>query len=316
MSETNGGIAERKVQIFNVQKYNMYDGPGVRTIVFFKGCPLRCQWCSNPESQRSVPEVLFRHDRCVHCGACVPVCPVGIHRITDAGKHEVNRSINCIGCRACEEHCPESALSIAGEKKSISELLEIVEEDRPFYEISGGGITLSGGEAMMQPQAAESLLAACQSRGINTAIETCGYAKQDVLRRIARFMDLFLFDLKHMNSEKHLELTGVRNERILSNLKFLLNEGYRVAVRMPLLRNVNDSKEEIIEVINFLRPYAGYKNFIGVNMLPYHKLGVNKYRQLDREYPVAGDPVLSDEDLDRIEAQFQQANFPVTVIRH
>ncbi len=317
MSETNGSVTERKAQIFNVQKYNMYDGPGIRTIVFFKGCPLRCQWCSNPESQRMVPEVLFKHDNCVHCGACVPVCPVGIHQIVaETGKHEVNRSIDCIGCRACEKACPASALSIVGEKKAISELLEIIEEDKPFYDISGGGLTLSGGEAMMQPHAVESLLAVCQSRGINTAIETCGYAKEEVLRRIACFTDLFLFDLKHMNSKRHLGLVGVRNEGILSNLKLLLNEDCRVEIRMPLLRGVNDSEEEIAEVIAFLSPYIGYKNFVGVNMLPYHKMGVNKYRQLDRIYPINGDPSLSGGDLDRIEAQFRQANFPVTVIRH
>ncbi|MCE7700060.1 MAG: glycyl-radical enzyme activating protein, partial [Methanobacterium paludis] len=146
MSDTKGAIIERKAFIFNVQKYNMYDGPGVRTLVFFKGCPLRCRWCANPEGLERKYQVMFKSNSCVNCGACVSVCPVGIHGISRDMKHEINRKIDCLGCRKCQEVCPESALSIMGEVKTVSEVMEIIEEDREFYDVSGGGVTLGGGE--------------------------------------------------------------------------------------------------------------------------------------------------------------------------
>lgn len=313
----NSTMIERKARIFNIQKYNMYDGPGVRTLVFFKGCPLRCKWCSNPEGQKRGYQVLFKKDNCVNCGACVSVCPVGMHRIRpDDGVHEIVKGIKCTGCRKCENACASAALSIVGETKSISELMEIIEEDRPFYEVSGGGVTLGGGEVMMQPDAAVNLLAACRQRGIGTAIETCGYGKPEAFMRIAEFTDLFLFDVKHMDSDRHLELTGVRNETILNNLTNLLNNRHNVKVRVPLLKNVNDCDDDIRQLVDFLSPFRDYKNFKGIDLLPYHKMGVNKYNQLGWDYPVEGDPALSDEDLDRIEAQIKKYNFPVSVIRH
>lgn len=309
-------MIERKAHIFNIQKYNMYDGPGVRTLVFFQGCPLRCQWCSNPEGQLKQSQVLFKKDNCVNCGACVPVCPVGIHSLTAEGKHNVDRDVECIGCRACETACPESALAIMGEMKTISELIDIVEEDKPFYDVSGGGVTLGGGEVLMQPEAAANLLMVCRHRGINTAIETCGYAHPKVIEKVAQFTDLFLFDVKHMHSERHFELTGVRNEMILSNLQWLLENRYNVKIRMPLLKGCNDGEQDVIQLMEFLLPYQDLKNFKGVDLLPYHKMGVNKYNQLDWKYPIEGDPKLSDADLERIESCIRRYNFPVSVIRH
>ncbi len=294
----------------------MYDGPGVRTLVFFQGCPLRCDWCSNPEGQLKRPQVLFKSDNCVNCAACVSVCPVGIHTISAGGTHQVDREKECIGCRKCEAACPESALAIMGELKTISELVEIIEEDKPFYDTSGGGVTLGGGEVLMQPEAAANLLMVCRQRGINTAIETCGYARPKVIEKVAEFTDLFLFDVKHMNSERHHELTGVRNEMILGNLQWLLENRCNVKIRMPLLKGVNDGEKEIIQLIEFLKPYQDHKNFKGVDLLPYHKMGVNKYNQLDWNYPIKGDPKLSDADLERIEDSIKKYNFPVSVVRH
>lgn len=315
MENTRVGMIERKAFIFNVQKYNMYDGPGIRTIVFFKGCPLRCQWCSNPEGLEKKYQVMFKKSLCIDCGACAAVCPVGIHSITQ-GKHEINRDIDCSGCRKCVNVCSQEALSIVGEVKTISELLEIVEEDRMFYEMSGGGVTLSGGEVLMQPEAATNLLMACKQEGINTAIETSGYAKLEAILQIAEFTDLFLYDIKHYNSERHLELTGVRNELILQNLQELLRRRYDVLIRMPLLKGINDSQDEIDDVIQFLRPFRDYKNFKGINLLPYHKLGVNKYNQLGKDYKIEGDPSLNSEELDRIENMIKKYDFPVKVIKH
>jgi choline trimethylamine-lyase activating enzyme len=309
------GLIERKAFIFNVQKYNMFDGPGVRTIVFFKGCPLRCQWCANPEGLERKFQVMLKQSACTDCGACVPVCPVRMLDLSK-GKLEVSREIDCTGCRKCIDVCPESALSIAGEAKTISELLEIVEEDRMFYEMSGGGITLGGGEVLMQPEAAVNLLMACKKEGINTAIETSGYAKLDSVLKVAEFTDLFLYDIKHMNSERHFELTGVRNERILNNLSELLKRRYNVQIRMPLLKGYNDSKEEIDQVIQFLLPFKDYKNFKGIDLLPYHKFGVNKYTQLGQEYKITGNPVMVESDMSRIEGWFKQYDFPVKIVNH
>ncbi|WP_312648406.1 choline TMA-lyase-activating enzyme [Aminipila sp.] len=317
MSNTNTGIIERKATIFNIQKYNMYDGPGVRTLVFFKGCPLRCKWCANPEGLEKKFQVMFKSNSCTNCGACVSVCPVGIHSISkDNQKHEVSQNIDCLGCGKCVEACNAKALTVVGEVKTISELLEIILEDKTFYDVSGGGVTLGGGEVTMQTEAATSLLQACKQEGINTAIETCGYTKLENILKIAEFTDLFLFDIKQINSDKHFELTGVRNELILSNLKELLHRRYNVKVRMPMLKGINDSEEEIRQVIEFLMPYRDCKNFKGIDLLPYHKLGVNKYNQLGMEYPIKGDPSLSDEDLDRIESWIKKYDFPVSVIRH
>ncbi|MGL4792015.1 MAG: choline TMA-lyase-activating enzyme [Anaerotignaceae bacterium] len=317
MDNMNVGIIQRKGTIFNVQKYNMYDGPGLRTMVFFKGCPLRCKWCSNPEGLEKKFQVMFKINACVNCGACVSVCPVGIHTISkEEHKHGILRNIDCIGCNKCVEVCNARALTIVGKVKSISELLEIVKEDKPFYEVSGGGVTLSGGEVLMQVEAATSLLQACKLDGINTAIETSGYAKLENVLKIAEFTDLFLFDIKQMDSSKHFQLTQVRNELILSNLAELLRRRFNVKIRMPMLKGINDSEEEIKAAIDFLMPYKDDKNFKGIDLLPYHKLGVNKYLQLGMEYSIDGDPSLTEEDLKRIEGFIKKYDFPVCVVRH
>jgi pyruvate formate lyase activating enzyme len=194
--------------------------------------------------------------------------------------------------------------------------MEIIEQDREFYTVSGGGVTLGGGEVTMQSEFAANLLMVCKQEGINTAIETCGYVKKEAILQIAEFTDLFLYDLKHIDPERHYKLTGVHNERILENLKELLQRRYNVKIRMPLLKGINDSQEEIENVIRFLMPFRDYKNFKGIDLLPYHKLGVNKYTQLDMKYPIEGDPSLTDEDLDRIEGWIKKYEFPVTVVRH
>lgn len=323
---------ERKALIFNIQKYNVHDGPGIRTLVFFKGCPLRCLWCSNPESQARGHQVLFKRDRCVHCGECVKVCPAGVHVMENA-VHRVRRDIPCAGCRKCESACLRGALGIVGEQRTIEDILEVIEEDRPFYQQSGGGVTLGGGEALMQPDAALSLLMACRRRGLSTAVETCGYTTPEVMRRVAPEVDLFLYDIKHMDSKTHFRLTGVPNETILDNLTWLLENGRNVRIRVPLLKGVNDTAENLERMFDFLSPWKEHRNFQGVDFLPYHRLGVNKYAQLDREYaipdkplagstagstdsPIPGSPVLTEEDLRRVELFAAERDFPVAMVRH
>ena len=312
----DNNVIERKAFIFNKQKYNMYDGPGVRTLVFFKGCPLRCKWCSNPEGLERKYQIMFKPTTCVSCGSCVPVCPQKIHSISSSGEHIIDRSIDCIGCGQCVEACIPDALKIAGEQVPISELLEYVEQDRAFYDQSGGGVTLGGGEVTSQPEAAINLLQACKQEGLHTAIETCGYTKKETILRFAEYVDLFLFDLKHIDPDRHVELTGVRNEMILENLEELIMKRNHVKVRMPMLKGINDSEAEIRGVIEFLKPFREFKNFEGIDLLPYHKLGVNKYVQLGMDYPIEGDPSLDDADLDRIEGWIREYDFPVSVIRH
>ncbi len=312
----DNNVIERKAFIFNKQKYNMYDGPGVRTLVFFKGCPLRCKWCSNPEGLERKYQIMFKPTTCVSCGSCVPVCPQKIHSISSSGEHIIDRSIDCIGCGQCVEACVPDALKVAGEQVPISELLEYVEQDRAFYDQSGGGVTLGGGEVTSQPEAAINLLQACKQEGIHTAIETCGYTKKETILRFAEYVDLFLFDLKHIDPDRHFELTGVRNEMILENLEELIMKRNHVKVRMPMLKGINDSEAEIRGVIEFLKPFREFKNFESIDLLPYHKLGVNKYVQLGMDYPIEGDPSLDDADLDRIEGWIREYDFPVSVIRH
>ena len=312
----DNNVIERKAFIFNKQKYNMYDGPGVRTLVFFKGCPLRCKWCSNPEGLERKYQIMFKPTTCVSCGSCVPVCPQKIHSISPTGEHIIDRDIDCIGCGQCVEACVPDALKVAGQQVPISELLEYVEQDRAFYEQSGGGVTLGGGEVTSQPEAAINLLQACKQEGLHTAIETCGYTKKETILRFAEYVDLFLFDLKHIDPDRHFELTGVRNEMILENMEELIMKRKHVKVRMPMLKGINDSEAEIRGVIEFLKPFKEVKNFEGIDLLPYHKLGVNKYVQLGMDYPIEGDPSLDDADLDRIEGWIREYDFPVSVIRH
>ena len=310
---------ERKARIFNMQKYSIYDGPGIRTIIFFKGCPLRCRWCANPEGLERKYQVMFQQELCIHCGKCVPGCPVQIHYIDDTGErleHKLHRDIDCTGCRTCESVCPRQALNVVGRDLTLSEVLDFIQQDVAFYQSSGGGVTLSGGEVCMQSAFAANLLMECKKLGINTAIETCGYAGLDALLEIARFNDLFLYDIKNIDSDQHEMLTGVRNEKILHNLTELINRGYRVKVRMPMIKGLNTSEDVIRRAMEFLKPFQGRPNFLGVDLLPYHKLGVNKYKQLGKPYGIEEDVSMTKEDLDRIESWIKEYGMDAKVIRH
>jgi len=266
--------------IFNIQRYSIHDGPGIRTLVFMKGCPLRCLWCDNPEGQLMRPEVLFSEVRCIKCWKCVDICPVNAI-VKRENTIEINRKI-CINCGKCAEVCYAEAIRLAGKWVTVEEVLKEIIKDIIFYEVSQGGVTVGGGEPTMQPEFTTQLLKACKEHGINTAIETCGYTKWENFQKMLKYLDLIFYDIKHMDSKKHQLLTGKPNELILENLEKLSRETVPIIVRIPLVPGCNDQKENIKSTAKFLSKLGG--NIVRVEILPYHRLGITKYKQLGREY--------------------------------
>lgn len=267
--------------IFNVQKFSVHDGPGIRTTVFFKGCPLRCQWCHNPESQEALPELLYDKEKCTLCRRCQSTCGRGANRMSD---HSILTDRDqCNACGDCADRCFRGAREVAGRKAYISDLLQEIEQDRVFYEQSGGGVTFSGGEALSQIDALAELAYACKSRGIHVAVDTCGYAPFASFERILEYTDLFLYDVKHMNDTAHRQCTGQGNELILSNLRRLAAAGANIALRLPLIEGVNTNDENIEALAVFIKDIR----LLQVNLLPYHNTGSSKYARLGRPFDSA-----------------------------
>lgn len=301
-------------RIFNIQKFSIYDGPGIRTLVFFKGCPLRCLWCANPEGKSHNSCTLWNRDLCTHCGLCASVCDNGIHSLKD-GQHIISAG-HCLACGKCVSVCPQRALRLCGQEMEISEIMKIIMEDEVFYKTSGGGVTLGGGDPLAQPAAALELLRACKKAGLHTAIETSGHVERNTLCDIAAYTDLFLYDLKHTDNARHKELTGVENGKILSNLEWLIENGHQVRVRMPLITGCNTGLEEITRRAELLNKWVGSGVFLGVDLLPYHKLGVHKYAQMNERYPLGEEAAVSEEFLENATQIFSQYSIPAAVIRH
>jgi len=276
LSEQRSGSAQTGI-LFDVKRFAIHDGPGIRTTIFFKGCPLSCLWCHNPESQSARPELLFWEERCTGCGACADACPAGAVSLED-GTAAADRSL-CTGCGACIEVCPSQARESAGEAWSLARLLETVEQDVLFYDESGGGVTLSGGEPIAQPDFALALLGACKERRIHTAVDTCGYAEWDVLSAVASQADLLLYDVKHLDDNRHLDLTGVSNGRILENLERLSRSGRRIWIRYPLIPGVNDAEEDIGALAKLI---SSLRSVDAIHLLPFHQGGERKRVGLGR----------------------------------
>lgn len=312
--------AEIRGRIFNIQKYSIYDGDGIRTLIFLKGCNIRCPWCANPEGLSSQFQVMFSHDKCVGCGKCVDVCPAGIHYMTtnEQGEtvHRVNRSIDCIGCRKCEEVCISDALDIMGKDVTVSEMMEIIMQDYDFYISSGGGVTIGGGEMSLQTDFAVELLRECKKMMINTAIETQGTTSLANYEKLAEVVDLFLFDVKHIDTVEHKNLFGIGNENVRRNLERLMELGANVVMRMPLVRGYNDSFDAITGAIEYAMELSKRGNLSRIDILPYHQLGRGKYDKLDMIYPIQKDPTYSAEELDQLEAFFKKFDFDIRLVRH
>ena len=262
--------------VSDIQRFCMHDGPGIRTTVFLKGCPLRCAWCHNPETQKSSPELLFYKSKCICCSECVSLCANKVHLIKE--DHLIYRN-SCSTCGACADNCPTGALEISGKRMSVDEVISAVEKDRSFYG-ENGGITLSGGEPFYQAEACIALLKSCKERGISTAVETCGYADKEILLRAAPYVDIFLWDIKDTDSSRHKRYTGVRCDRILDNLNTVSGYGSRIRLRCILVNGVNT---EISHYENLSEIALKIKNLDGVEFLPYHAYAGNKATLIGKE---------------------------------
>ena len=273
-----------KATIFDIQKNSFVDGPGIRTTVFFKGCNLRCKWCHNPESQSFDKQMMFYKDKCTGCGKCREVCP--------------NHLQSCDFCGKCELYCPAEARKICGREYTADEVLAEVIKDKAFYHNSNGGVTFSGGECMLQIEFLTEILKLCKENGIHTAVDTAGNVPWDYFKRILPFTDLFLYDIKVFSKEKHEKYTGVSNELILNNLKFLFESGTKIWIRIPIIPTVNDSEEEMKKIKEFLSPYKPQK----IELLPYLRMGENKYSALNM--PVTKFDVPNDELMKKLNKIF------------
>jgi len=271
--------------IFNIQRYSIHDGSGIRTLVFLKGCPLNCRWCSNPESQKSRPQIGFMDSTCVGadtCGSpCVSACPEEAVGLDEHGKPVIDRR-SCKSHGKCAEACFHGALKLVGREMSVDEVLAEVDKDRPFYRRSGGGITIGGGEPLAQPGFTAALLEAAREQYLHTAIETSGHVPWELLEDVLRHVDQLHYDVKHMDPEKHKELTGQSNELILDNLKKVpsVKEPQDVIIRIPIIPGCNDSFENISESARFVAG-LGLKQ---IELMPYHRFGISKYGQYGMVY--------------------------------
>ena len=265
--------------VFNIQRYSIDDGPGVRSTVFLKGCPLTCTWCSNPESQNPLPEVSWRYTSCKHCGTCAASCPE--KAITLIGDDVIINRKACNLCGKCVEVCIPEALNISGKRMTVEEVFKVVKRDYDYYEASGGGVTASGGEILMQPEFVAALFKKCREEGIGTCADTSGFGDSEALKKILEYSDLVLFDLKHMDPEKHLQACGQSNELILSNLETAVKSSARIIIRVPLIPDFNTSDEALSAMAQAV---VDKTRDAEVDIMPYHRYGANKYRMIGKKY--------------------------------
>ena len=267
--------------VFNIQRYSIDDGPGVRTTVFVKGCPLTCLWCSNPESQSYQPEPTWRYTSCKQCGTCVSACPSEAIRL-EGGEVLIDRS-KCKRCGKCIEACVPEALSMSGKRMTVDEVFAVVKRDYDYYEASGGGVTASGGEILGQADFVAALFKQCREAGIGTCADTSGFGDKAAFEKILEYTDLVLFDLKHMDPQEHARACGQSNELVMRNFDLVVDSGVKFIVRVPLIPDYNTSDEVLTAIAKAVKDRIGGAE---VNIMPYHSYGANKYRMLGKVYPL------------------------------
>lgn len=295
-----------KANIFNIQKFSVHDGPGIRTTVFFKGCPLKCLWCHNPESQNINTQILYDRDKCVLCGTCEKICPKGVIKIEN---NHLTTDESCDCCGKCVIYCIQGARQIAGKEYTVDDVLKEVLKDRVFYEKSSGGVTLSGGEPLIHIDFVEELLKKLKDNNIHTAVDTCGAVSFENLKRAARYTDVFLYDIKLMDDEKHTEFIGMSNKLILDNLKKLSLIHKNINIRMPIIEGVNGDEEHIIKTIDFIEGL----NISKVNLLPYHDIAKHKYKKLGKVYEDDRMSKPSDEKMQKFKEMFENKGYKVKI---
>lgn len=266
--------------IFDIERCSMYDGPGIRTTVFLKGCPLSCKWCHNPESQKPLPELAFYAKKCIRCGKCAARCP-NVHKIT-ARTHKVNYQ-NCKSCGKCTEECPVHALKVIGKTYQIKEIMDILRKDIPYFKTAGGGLTVSGGEPFSQYIFLEELLQHAKAEGIHTCIETSGFTTREKIDGVLPYTDLFLFDYKVTSPELHKQLTGVENHTILENFRYLYSCDQAIILRCPIIPGYNDTEAHFRAICDIEKQYP---KLSGVEIMPYHSLGREKAAAVNKAYEV------------------------------
>ncbi|MCD8123497.1 MAG: glycyl-radical enzyme activating protein [Lachnospiraceae bacterium] len=301
---------ERTGHILRIEYSSIHDGPGLRTVLFLKGCPLRCRWCSTPESHRQRPEHGYRPEKCVGCGKCAALCPQGALRLEE-GKIVCDKNL-CTECMRCAFHCPKGAYTVYGQEMTVSQALEYVLKDELFFFYSGGGVTLSGGEVTAQADFAAEILRECRRNGIHTAIETSCCADYAEIQKLLPYVNLMMADIKMMDSEKHLFWTGIRGEKILENLCRIDASDYEgeIVIRIPLIPGVNDSDDNLRRTVAFCNDLKKIK---GIEVLPYHELGKETYLLLGREYPMTCTPMSHEKFIERLSyVRAQNPRVPVT----
>jgi pyruvate formate lyase activating enzyme len=276
-------MSEQTGVIFDIKRFAVHDGPGIRTTVFFKGCPLRCVWCHNPESVKIQRQIVFFDNKCIGCGECYKRCKNGAVIATPEGRMYYRDK--CTLCGTCVEYCYAEATVMQGKIASVDEVVDEVKKDMPFYENSGGGATLSGGEPTMQPEFCIAILDACKKAKMHTALDTSGFVKTEILKEILKNVDLVLYDIKHTDPQKHKEYTGVSNELILYNLRQIDSMEIPIEIRIPTIPDINDSEENLSDVAKLVNSLNSVER---VRLLPYHRLGEGKYSRLEMEYKLKG----------------------------
>lgn len=301
-----------KGNVFNIQKFSIHDGPGIRTTVFFKGCPLACKWCHNPESLSREKQILINHDKCIRCGTCIKICPTNALYMGD-NKLKINEDL-CTYCEDCEGACIQEAIEIVGKDMTDDEVITEVEKDKVFYEVTGGGVTFSGGEPFYQPQFLEALVKKAKKRSFHVAVDTSGMTLWENIESVLDYVDLYLYDLKMMDSEKHKKYIGSSNKIILENLKRLDKELDKregsINLRLIVLKGINDSEEDIDLILNFI---SDLNNISQINLLEYHTMGREKYSRLNLEYEMSGDEKPDYYRLQSIKESFEKNNYQVVI---